>query len=162
MPKKDIVVEEKYQNIREDYFQENIQFDPKHLQRFFTSNVIRRTISHSFVWTGKLWVRQKGTSAGAIVTAPIGTGFEHNDRYTGNAPDAYGTAIAFDSIASRVDLWIWDKAALIKRSVDGVLFEDEIELSADSFYSFDCSTHSINIKNKTGGQTARYQIVGWY
>ncbi|GAH30682.1 unnamed protein product, partial [marine sediment metagenome] len=29
-------------------------------------------------------------------------------------------------------------------------------------YSFDCSTHSINIENKVGGQVATYQIVGWY
>jgi len=87
---------------------------------------------------------------------------QRNDTKTGNAPDSYGTALAFDAVCHSVDVFVFDNAALVKRTWDGTNYDDEFEIPADSVFSFDAKTHSINIKNKTSGSTARYSIIGWY
>ena len=85
-----------------------------------------------------------------------------NDTKAGDAPDAYGAAIAFDKICETVDIFLWDKPAMVKRSRDGVNWDDEFEVPADSMYSIDCKTHSVKIENKTPTEIARYQFVGWF
>ena len=51
---------------------------------------------------------------------------------------------------------------IFKRSRDGVLWNNEIELFKDTFYSFDCTTFQFNLKNYAAGITARYQVIGWF
>jgi len=101
------------------------------------------------------------TAAGELKTAPTSTGIEHNDTKSGDAPDAYGAAIEFDQVASRLDIFIWDNPAMVKRSLDGAVFDDEFEVPV-GFYSIDAVTASFNIKNKTAASVARYQVVGWW
>lgn len=157
-----IIPEEEHQHIRERRLIEDYPYDPPYVKRFFISNIFSRVFAHLIGWTGAKAIKLKCTSAGELKVATTTTGFEHNDTKIGNAPDSYGTALAFDQVASRVDVRIWDNAAIIKRSVDGVTYDDEIEVPANTLYSFDCSTHSINIKNKTATQVARYSISGWF
>jgi len=40
------------------------------------------------------------------------------------------------------------------------VYDDEIEIPANTVYSLTIQTTSIRIKNKTAGSVARYQIVG--
>jgi len=162
MPRKEITVTEEYQNIIENDFHEDLDFDPPQPVRFYISNIFQRTFARLIGFFGKIPKRIQCTSAGILKVAPTGTGFDDNDTKSGNAPDTYGSALVFDKICSRIDVWIWNNDAIIKRTKDGVTWDDEIEIPANTYYSFDCTTHSINIKNKTGGSIARYQIVGWY
>ena len=104
----------------------------------------------------------KCTEEGAILTSPVGGGYDRNEVKSGNAPDTYGTAIGFSQKCTRIDVFTWDYPCIFKRSRDGVTWDDEIEIPADFFYSFDCDTQYFNIKNKTAGQTCRYQVIGWY
>lgn len=87
---------------------------------------------------------------------------EINDTKSGNAPDAYGVAIALDAICENVDVFIFDNAAMVKRTRNGTNWDDPFEVPANTCFSFECKTHSINIENKTAGSIARYSIVGWY
>ena len=156
----EITPEERVQKIKEHLF-EDLDFEPGRVRNFFVSNIFSRVFSHLVGWTGKRARMLRCTQAGELKTAPTSTGIEHNDVKAGNAPDTYGSAIEFDQVASRLDVFIFDNPATFKRSLDGTTFEDEIEVPA-GFYSVDCVTHSFNIQNKTGGSVARYQVVGWW
>jgi len=88
--------------------------------------------------------------------------YTHNDTKTGSAPDAYAGPITFDQRVSRVDIWIWDNAAIVKGSFDGTNFDDEIEIPANVAVSIDVCWLAFDIKNKTAGAVARYQVIGWF
>jgi hypothetical protein len=162
MPRRPITVFTEDQNIKDDGFLEDYPFDPPAVIRFFTSNIVTRTIAHLIGWTGSKSLRLKCTAAGVLKTAPIGTGYEHNDTKSGTATDAWSSAITFDEIVSTIDIFTWDNPLNFQRSADGVTFEDEIEIPANSVYSFDCATHSFKVQNKNAGFASRYQIIGWY
>jgi len=162
MPEKSHTPTEIIQNIIQDDIQEDLKFDPSSPRRFFITNIFSRALAHLIGWTGQKSVRLTATAAGILKVAPTGAGFQYNDTKAGSAADAYGAPLAFDTIVSRVDLYIWDNSAIIKKTLDGVLYQDEIEIPPNVFFSFDCNVHSINIKNKTALAVARYQIVGWY
>lgn len=85
----------------------------------------------------------------------------HQEIKAGDAPDVYATDIAFAQKVMRLDIFIWDNDALFKRSPDGITMDPETEIP-QGFYSVDAETKSFNVQNKSSGQTARYQVVGWY
>jgi hypothetical protein len=150
------------QNVRDETFTEDVDYDPPRPLRFFIDNLFRRVLAHLVGYTGRTSVRLRCTSAGELKVATVGAGYEYNDTKSGNAPNTYGAAIQFDKTVSRVDIWIWDNAAIFKRTSDGLVWNDEIEIPANTTFHFDASTHSFNIKNKTAGSVARYQVVGWW
>ena len=156
----EITPEERVQKIKAQ-LGEDLAFEPERVRNFFTSNIFTRTLAHLVGWTGKRAKLLRCTQAGELKTAPTSTGIEHNDVKSGDAPDDYAAAIEFDQVASRLDVLIFDSPAMFKRSLDGSVFEDEIEVPV-GFYSVDCVTHSFNIKNKTPLSVARYQVVGWW
>lgn len=162
MPRKKLLVEVEDQNIIFQGLIENIPFDPASVRRFYVDNVFQRSLAHGLGYDGIQSQLLRCTTGGIQKVAPVGTGFEYNDVWSGNAPDAYGTAKTFDSIASRVDIFTWDFACLIKRSLDGTVYQDEFEIPANFHYSYDGTTHSINIKNATPGNVCRYSIIGWW
>ncbi|RLC82195.1 MAG: hypothetical protein DRJ03_19385 [Chloroflexi bacterium] len=132
------------------------------MYRINISNTIQNTIAFIAGRTNKGFKHARITAEGAIYVTPVGGGFDRNETKAGNAPDSYGSAIPFSKECGRVDVFVFDNAALLKRSRDGVTWDDEFELPADSFYSFDATTKEFKIKNKTAGSTARYSVVGWY
>lgn len=86
-----------------------------------------------------------------------------NDTKFGTAGAEYlETPLAFDKTCETVDVFIFTNAAMVKRSMDGITWDDEFEVPADTMYSFDCKTLSINIKNKPDGANTRYQFNGWF
>jgi hypothetical protein len=85
-----------------------------------------------------------------------------DDVKSGTAADAYGVAIAMDLRCSMFTLFINAYAAIIKTSPDGINWGDEYEISAGLAISRDLALHSFNIKNKTAGQNATYQMIGSY
>ncbi|MBA7571306.1 hypothetical protein ES708_13065 [subsurface metagenome] len=101
------------------------------------------------------------TQAGELKTAPTSTGIEYNDVKSGNAPNEYDSVIEFDQVASRLDVFIFDNPAYIKRYLVAGSDFDEIEVPA-GFYSVDAVTYGFKIKNKTADLVARYQVIGWW
>jgi len=157
-----IRVEEEFQHLDEQ-LSSDLNLDPRYLQRFFTSNIVQRALAYLLAWnySTREPVRLTATSDGALRVSLTATGFEHHHRASGDATDTW-TEIDIGTIAGRIDVWAWDADLLIDRSVDGITWDGEIKIPADSFYSFDCRTRKIRVKNADAGVTARYQVVGWY
>lgn len=154
---------EELQEIREREVNENLTYDPPKLSKFISSNIITRTFAHLFARSIDGIKYLACTTAGILKVAVQGSGYEHNDVKSGTAGDAYlGSPLAFDGVASTVDIYIETNDAIVKRSVDGVSFDDEFWVPAGAVVSIDSVTHSINIKNRTPGSNAGYQIIGWY
>ena len=156
----EITPEERVQKVKA-HLLEDLEFEPAKVRNFYTSNIFGRAFAHLVGWTGKRARVLRCTEAGELKTAPTSTGIEHNDTKAGDAPDNWGAAILFDQIASRLDIFIWDNPAIFKRSLDGSVYDDDIEVSP-GFYSIDAVTHSFNIKNVTALSVARYQVIGWW
>lgn len=158
----EIDVKEKYQNLIEQ-LNEGLNLDPKYVERFFISNIVNRVISYlmAFDVTTNLPIRLRATKDGCLKVALVGAGFNYNQTFSGKSTDTE-TTLEFSHTVSRVDIWVENNDMIIKRSSDGVSYDDEITLRAGTFYSFDCVTKSIQVKNATTGADADYQIVGWY
>ena len=131
---------------------------------FRTNNFVQNTLSRLFARnvSGEKWRWLTVDANDRLLVSTIAGSFENNDTKTGTAADTYGTNIAFDQVATRMDIWIFDNAAMIKRSKDGASFDDEFEVPAGVFYSLDATVHTFNIKNKSAGSNARYSIIGWW
>lgn len=150
------------QQVANVYQLEDLSLVPADTHELYLGGVVNRVMAWLVGWCGLKPTRLQCTSAGVLKVATTGTGFSHNDTWAATAADAYGTAKTFDQVASRVDIFLFDNPAIIKRSIDGVTYDDEIELIAPGVYSYDGTTTSINVKNKTAGSNARFQIIGWY
>lgn len=131
---------------------------------FRTNNFIQNTLSRLVGWypTQEDWRRIIIDAQGRLEVSTIQASYDAQDVKSGNAPDAYAAAIAFNSIVKRLDIFIWDNAAMVKRTADGVAWNDEFEVPANTILNLDATTHSINIENKTAGNVARYQFIGWW
>jgi hypothetical protein len=158
-----VTVTEEHQEVVEQ-LNEGSNYDPKYIQKFFISNILSRIFAYLFGWDyeANRPVKLSCTSDGLLkVSATAGVN-EHNITFSGNAPDTYGTPHDFGRIVRVVDVVVRNNDAVIQRSLDGVVWDDEITVWTDSGYSFDCNTRYVRIKNKTAGSTAVYQFVGWY
>lgn len=162
MAKNKIEIKEIVQNILDEDFGENVEFDPENPERYYVTNVVRRTLAHLVGRSPTGDVVLKCNAAGELVVATGGSFISGNDVKLGNAPDAYGAALVFDVIVSRTDIFVSNNPVVVKRSIDGVFFYDEFFVPADSMYSIDANTHSIMIKNFSAGDIGTYSIVGWY
>jgi len=162
MPRRPVTTYEEFQEVVEDVVQEDLKFEPEQARRFFVNNFITRTFARLFGTALDKPIALKATTAGELKVAPVGAGYEFNDTKSGSATDTWSPALTFDQIVSRIDLTIWDNPAIIGRTIDGVTWQDDIEVPANTMYSFDASTKAVRIKNKTAGAVARYQFVGWY
>ncbi len=163
MAKKAIVPDEVWQNLIDNRLAENVDTDPKSPARYFVNNLFQRCLCHLVGRSDLTAVMLKATAAGELKVATSGTGFEHNDTIAKFAvADAYAEK-SFAQVVSRVDITVWTFGVIIKRIfADGGAYEDEIELVANTLYSFDCSTYKISVKNATPGSNASCQLVGWY
>jgi hypothetical protein len=158
----EIQAKEVCQKVSDIYELEDLDLDPKNTHQLFLGGVVNRVMAWLCGWADKKLTRLQCTSGGILKVATTGVGFEHNDTWADTAANAYGTAKTFDLVASRVDVFLFDNAAYIKRSKDGVTYDDEIELPGGCVYSYDGTTAAINIRNKTADSDARFSIVGWY
>ena len=151
-----------FQRVKSENLFEALMLDPRYVPWMYVSNVIQRALAR-VVGQGPFGpVPIRCNEDGSLYVAGLGGGYTRHEPKTGNAPDAYGAAISFSAAMGRVDISTFDNKMLFKRTRDGVIWDPEIELFKDSFYSFDCTTLQFNIKNYTPGLVARYQVVGWY
>lgn len=84
--------------------------------------------------------------------------------YTGNAPDAYGAMTAFDWQTEILLLQAYEKTLIFQLSKDGATYEDEKEIDPEKdfgswFHRF--AAYGFRVKNKTAGQTGRYQVIAY-
>ncbi|MBA7550806.1 hypothetical protein ES705_43331 [subsurface metagenome] len=156
----EITPEERVQKVKE-HLLEDLEFEPERVRNFFVSNIFSRVFSHLVGWTGKRARLLRCTQAGELKTAPTSTGIEYHDTKSGNAPDEYDAVIEFDQVASRLDIFIFDNPAYIKRYLVAGSDFDDIEVPV-GFYSIDAVTYGFQIKNKTPTSVARYQVIGWW
>jgi hypothetical protein len=158
-----VTPEEIHQEVVEQ-LNEGISLDPQYIQKFFVSNILSRIMAYLFGWDyiANRPVKLQCSSDGLLkVQATAGVN-EHNITFSGNAPDTYGTPLDFGRIVRTVDVAISNYDAVMCRSLDNVVYDDEFTVFKDMIYSFDCNTRYIKIKNRTAGSVAVYQIVGWY
>lgn len=131
---------------------------------FRTNNFLQNTLARLVGWYPTLedWRRILVDAQGRLEVSTIQASYDNNDTKSGNAPNAYAAAIAFDDIVKRLDIFIWDFAAMVKRSANGTDWDDEFEVPANTIFNLDGTCHSINIENKVAGNVARYQFIGWW
>ena len=156
----EITPEERVQKVKA-HLLEDLEFEPEKVRNFFTSNIFGRVFAHLVGWTGKKALMLRCTAAGEIKTAPTTTGIEHYDRKYGDADDAWPGTVNFESVVSRIDFFIWDNTAELML-IDCLGVGQPIFEIDPGFYSIDYRAQGFKIKNKTAGQTARYQLIGWW
>jgi hypothetical protein len=150
------------QRIQSEKLFEILDLDPKYLPWFYVDNVIQRVFARTMGMGPYGPVTIKCNEEGSLYVAGLGGGYTRNETKKGNAPDAYGTAIAFSVPMGRIDLYTFDNKMVFKRTRDGVIWDDEIEVFKDSFYSMDCTTLQLKLHNYQAGLIARYQLIGWF
>jgi len=150
------------QRIQSEKLFEILDLDPNYVPWMYIDNVIQRSFARVMGLGPFGPVTIKCNEEGSLYVAGLGGGYTRHEPTAGNAPDAYAGPIAFSAAMGRVDIFTFDNKMYFKRSRDGVLWDPEIELFKDSFYSFDCTTLQFDIRNLTAGLIARYQIIGWY
>jgi len=157
-----IEVNEQWQKFLASFTNED-DFDPAYVRQYFVNNVIQRVLSLLYACdkdSGEA-VKLRCLSDGSLIVATAATGLTTNQVFEGNAGDEE-RILEFGKAASRIDVWVYDYDLKICRSSDGLTYQDWWLLKADSFYSFDASTKAIKIVNAVSGQTAGYQIIGWW
>lgn len=91
------------------------------------------------------------------------------DVAAGNAPDAFAAAITFTDadgnagVSRIIDITVWDNAALIRWSYDGVVFGDDYEVDPDDPpVQLPHAVRAFQIMNATAGNVARYQVAAFW
>jgi len=159
----DITIEEKHQKIIEQ-LNEGLKLDPPYLMEFMVSNIVQRVLSYLLGWdyvSGKP-VKIGCLADGTLKVAPTGGGYEHCNRMYDVAGDTWGADRIFTHVCSRVDIWVWDADIDFERKPPDGIYEGPIWIPKNMMYSFDCITRMFRVKNHTPGQTATFQVVGWY
>ncbi|MBC7343856.1 MAG: hypothetical protein H5U03_00185 [Clostridia bacterium] len=162
MPRRPATPEETPLRLDADLNVEELNPHPRQVRRWFSSNIVQRTISLLCGWTGKRPRPVEVSETGLLYTASVSVPLLHQKVFAGQAGDAYGSDLIFPEPVDRVDIFVFDYALVFKRAAPDGLYEEEVEVPANSMYSFDAVTAKIAVKNKTAGQVSRYQIVGWY
>jgi len=107
-------------------------------------------------------VALQATSDGALKVSQAQASLDEYEMLEGSGSDSF-VEKAFNQQVSRLDIFIYDNAAVIKIAKDAVSsYGGEIEILADSFYSIDALIQRVSVKNKTSGANARFKLVGWY
>lgn len=162
MPRRPATPEETPLRLDVDLNVEELNPYPRQVRRWFTSNIVQRTISLLCGWTGKRPRPVEVSETGLLYTASVSVPLVHQKVFSGSAGDAYGSDLIFPEPVDRLDVFAFDNPLMFKRAAPDGLYEEEIEIPANSMYSIDVVTEKVSVKNKTAGLTARYQIVGWY
>ena len=156
----EITPEERVQKVKA-HLQEDLDFEPEQVRNFYTTNIFGRVFAHLVGWTGKKARMLRCTAAGELKTAPTTTGIERYLRSAGEGPDPWATPLVMEDYASRFDIFIWDNPVNIRFETPEGGWGSPIEVPV-GFYSVDVRSHSMQLQNKTAGQNARYQLIGWW
>jgi hypothetical protein len=158
----DVTTEEKHQ-LLDEQLNDGLIYKPKFVDRFFTSNIVNRSLSYLMAWhkDSGVPVKLSATPSGSLLVATTGGGKTINDTKAGTAGNAYSAAIDFDSVMVGVDIMAFDNSIMVQRSVDGVTYNDEFEVVGGTSMYFEADTFSVKVKNKVADSNGRYQFIGW-
>ena len=140
-----------------------ISLDPETVHRFYTDNFIQRTLA---MLAGESVLGQqlvRVSTSGAIHTVQSGSAIESYDTIDGNAPDAYGAAhrLTISDFASYWTLFVENNDAEIQfMNGDSGVWFDSLVLKP-GYSSFQINTSACQIRNRTPGSVAVYQMIGW-
>jgi hypothetical protein len=111
-----------------------------------------------------IWARQF-LSLLAIWTYPTSTDYAYVFMYrvrAGTATDSY-VELEFDTKTKLITVDVWDYDIYVQFSYDGTNYDSAIEVSADADpLNLPLAALKARVINKSTGQNARYQVVGWY
>lgn len=155
-------IEKQVDKIDNDGLETDLTFRVNRWKKWFISNIFGRALSYLVGWTGTKALMLRCTSAGVLKVSVAGAAYETNDVKTGTSADAYTGGIAFDDVAQRVEIWAYTNDVIVKRSVDGITYQDEWTIESGAYHQIDISTHSIDIKSKAAGVHSTYQIIGYW
>ena len=148
------------QIVQKDLRVADLETRPEHILRWFSNNILRRMLGYLVGWTGIDFKLLRCDTEGILEVKSLGSGYASVETAAGSAATPWGVGITFTTAAKEVMIQVWDNPLDVKFSPSGVGFGDVIELSADAVYSFGFKALNVNVKNHTGGQVARYEIIG--
>jgi len=133
---------------------------PEYVRNFFIDNILSRVFAYLFGWSDDLQkpVKLKALQDGSLVVAVSSSAFTKNQTFTGTVADAEEVK-EFDDVAGRVDIWSGSEPLYVSRDNGNGVWQDEIEIKPNGFYSFDARTKRLKIRSTSTG--TEYQIIGW-
>lgn len=142
---------------------EDLKLSPEYTREAFTSNKFGRVLSLLEGWTGDRVKFLRCTIGGVLKTAPMGSGLEEYKPVAATLSDNnFAEGIRDNDIPyARWDFLIETHDAIIEfRNKVNTDWGDEIALTT-GWHSIDIVSNGVQIKNRTGGSNAKYQIVGY-
>lgn len=132
---KSFTVEEVYQIIKDLDFIEDLNLSPEQVKRFFVSNVVQRTLSHLFGYTGKSWLPINISESGKLETLSAGGGF---DDYVVTTITAEGAETEYDLglVTDRTDITLTTGGASLKFAGADKVYGDYIPCEQFASSSF--------------------------
>lgn len=157
----DVTIERQVDTIDEDHFSPDIAFGKGRWKRYFIDNVFTRALSYLVGWTGEQVRMLRCTTAGILLTANVGGGFEDNETVTGTSGGAWSADIIPGEQAAAIDIWVDTNDMNLRRSANDFAWNDTIMLPSGSYYRIEASTYRVGVMN-AGVGNADYRLVFWY
>ena len=129
--------------------------------KVYLNNIVTRSLSYLMGWSGTEAMLLLCTSDGVLKVADTGTSFEHNECAAGTTDDDWSADIEPSNPVHKVELWVNDNPIYLRRSNDGVAWDDDILIPADSYYEYEAVTDKIGVKSANAGLPATYNIIMW-
>lgn len=161
MPKKPVSVEQEYERLKDNRLHLDIKGEPDFLQHYYTDNFFQRGLAYLVGRATNAAKVLKCNEAGELVVATTGAAYSNYQVVADTAADGLAGETAWSAIVSRIDVWVWDNPLILKLKTKEPTIGGEIEIPADTFFSFDSACISYDYKNKTAGNDSRFQLLGW-
>lgn len=133
---------------------------PAQVRQWFTTNIVRPTLSHLVGWTGTKAVMLRATSAGVLKVANVGSGLERMEAASGVALAAESGDIEFAEAVSKIRVIANDFDMYLRPSRDGTNFEDQIHVKADVEQTFDMTCAAFRVQ-RYGVNNVIYEVEGY-
>jgi len=134
---------------------------PEYVRNFVVSNIVNRVLSYLYGWDydQEKPVKLKALGDGSLVVSISGAAYVNNITKSGTVYDS-AVVEEFEHVVTRVDVWNGSEELIIARDSGDGVWQDEIKISPNQFYSFDAVTKKLKLVSTSSGTT--YQIVGWW
>ena len=139
---------------------EEFEHRPGQVRQWFSNNIIRPMFAYMVGWTGTKAVMLRATAAGILKVADVGSGLERVDSSTGLAVAVESAAIAFVNPVSKVRVIANINDMYLRTSRDGINWEDQIHILADTPQVFDITSHSFMVQ-RYGVNDVNYEVEGY-
>ena len=134
---------------------------PEYVRNFIVSNIVNRVLSYLYGWNydQEKPIKLKALGDGSLVVSVSGTGYTKNKTFHDVVYDS-AHIINFGVVVGRIDIWSGTDYLFIRRDNGNGVWQDEMKIPPNSFYSFDAQTKRLMVWSSTSG--SEYWITGWY